>query len=345
MVANIATVNGVQCYAGERSAWHGMGQVLGRKMTTLEAIRESGLADWDLVAVPTYFDDPRNGARIEEDRRVIFRTLDGQRMGNVGSRYVIVSNEKAFEAADELLQDGTIQIETAGALGNGERVWILVRIDDDFEVVSGDPIKPYCLLTTSHDGSAAVTGKLVVTQVVCQNTLAIANAESGTSFSLRHTTNVNERLGEFREKLGLVAKRQQEFFVKLEKWGQIETNDKVRERVLDELVPNVGGGESELVRERVQMDRLNLWKLLNGGSPAVQTAGKDSVWGTYTAATEWIDWLEPRKGMDLESTNTKGDAWDVRRVLYSTDGPGAKRRESIFKILDRATALAVASIA
>jgi phage/plasmid-like protein (TIGR03299 family) len=309
-----------------------MGQVVGHTMTNAEAAREAGLADWDLQALPCYA-QTEDGENLLIDRRAIYRKLDGQILGNVGSKYVIVPNEQAFEAMDGMLEDGSMQYVTAGALGKGERVWILGKIDEDFEVISGDVIAPYALFTTSHDGSGAVMGKLVHTRVVCQNTLASALGEHGISFSLRHTTTVSARLEEARERLGIVSKASKRLAAIFQKMAVSGVTTKQQERVINILAPEAKQDASDLVRERAQNDRLAIWKLLNGGSETVKLAGPDTLWGAYNAATEWIDWLEPRKGMDSGSTNKAGEPWQTRRLVYSTDGLGAARRQEVFNFL------------
>ncbi len=47
-------------------------------------------------------------------------------------------------------------LETAGALGAGERVWVMARLKDDVDIAKDDAIQRYILLTTGHDGRTAV---------------------------------------------------------------------------------------------------------------------------------------------------------------------------------------------
>ena len=79
--------------------------------------------------------------------------------------------------------------ETAGALGNGERVWGLA--DLNLAVTVGrDQQRGYLLFCTGHDGSLSHQYRLCMTRVVCQNTLSAALSErTRAKLTIRHTKN------------------------------------------------------------------------------------------------------------------------------------------------------------
>lgn len=121
-------------------------------------------------------------------------------LGVVGSRYGVVQNAKTFEFMD-LLADGIgghekAIIETAGVLGNGERMYMTARLPEDIYLDGDgrDPIRDYILFTNSHDGSGAVTVLFTPIRVVCQNTLNMALRNAQNKLIYKHTPNVNLRL-------------------------------------------------------------------------------------------------------------------------------------------------------
>jgi phage/plasmid-like protein (TIGR03299 family) len=78
-----------------------------------------------------------------------------------------------------LVEDGSLSIETAGSLQNGRKVWALARINaSSAEVRPGDEVRPYALLSNSHDGSQAVRFGFTPVRVVCNNTLSAAHEGS-----------------------------------------------------------------------------------------------------------------------------------------------------------------------
>jgi hypothetical protein len=90
-------------------------------------------------------------------------------LGLVGGRYVPLQNEEAFEFFEPFIRNGWASFRTAGALGNGERVWVQAQLSGQIIVVPGDVIDKFLLLSNSHDGSGAVTIRFTPIRVVCQH--------------------------------------------------------------------------------------------------------------------------------------------------------------------------------
>ena len=72
-------------------------------------------------------------------------------LGVVGKDYHIVQNREAFNFFDAIVGGGEgILYETAGALGNGERIFITAKLPDYIRVGNGDDVtEKYIFLTTS----------------------------------------------------------------------------------------------------------------------------------------------------------------------------------------------------
>ena len=82
---------------------------------------------------------------------------------------------------------------TAGALGRGERIWLLAKLPERIRIVGDDLADNYLLLANSHDGKGSVQVRFTTVRVVCQNTLTLALA-SNQGFRLIHTPDVHQRL-------------------------------------------------------------------------------------------------------------------------------------------------------
>lgn len=122
-------------------------------------------------------------------------------LGIVGSDYGVVQNAKAFEFIDFLQSESGADsiIETAGALGNGERIYVSCKLGDCFiDDAKKDMVNNYVIFTTSHDGSGAVKIYFTDIRVVCQNTLQVSMCRDHSSDKLvyKHTKYVGERLEE-----------------------------------------------------------------------------------------------------------------------------------------------------
>lgn len=224
--ANLGSSNGkITVMSANTVPWHGLGTVISQAATSAEALRFAGLSGWDLKKIQAYVDF--GDKRLETGTWGIVRGDTGKLLGTVGSRYQIVSNEECFAFCDDIVDGTATRYETAGAIGEGERVWLLAKLPGDSQIVPGDEIKPYVLFATSHDGSGAIQVIPTDVRVVCANTYRTAIAGRKRGISLRHTKNVRKNVAAAREAIGLVA-RSHETFVETAK---VLTNVPVRNPV------------------------------------------------------------------------------------------------------------------
>lgn len=115
-------------YCGE-APWHGLGQKLDGPATAEEAIAAAGL-DYDVTLTPMTTEDglsvPGRRAVVRADTRAV--------LGVVSDRFVPVQNKQAFGFLDAVVAEGSLRYHTAGALGRGERIWLLARLPEQIRV-------------------------------------------------------------------------------------------------------------------------------------------------------------------------------------------------------------------
>ena len=199
-------------------AWRNLGtrcRSFTTPVTINEAVQSIG-ADYNvkketLVRVPDFvIDSIYNGTNenitlskenIITSHMATIREDTNTTLGVVGSKYGVVQNNKAFEFIDIITSgelNGTQQpvIETAGILGDGERVYVTAKMPSKLFIDGDDSegIDDYILFTNSHDGSGAVTILFTPLRVICQNTLNAAIRQASNKLVFKHTANVNERL-------------------------------------------------------------------------------------------------------------------------------------------------------
>ena len=162
-------------YIGE-SPWHKLGTKLDKPATAFEAIQAAQL---DFMVVKFPIKTVRHELPVENHFATV-RTDTLQTLGVVGSRYEPIQNKDAFDAFDTLVGEGEAIYHTAGALGKGERIWLLAKLPDYIRVNLNDIVEKYLLLVNSHDGSGSVKVKLTPIRVVCENTLSMALQGDGT---------------------------------------------------------------------------------------------------------------------------------------------------------------------
>jgi len=89
-------------------------------------------------------------------------------LGSSEKAYQIVQNWDAFSFFDSIVGGDGIQYETAGALGNGERILYHRQAPGLYQGGTGKiPDEQYVFLTTSHDGLGSITPALTPVRIVC----------------------------------------------------------------------------------------------------------------------------------------------------------------------------------
>ncbi len=202
-------------FSVQQKAWHNLGQIVEQYPTSAEAIKYAGL-DFEVVKSPLYTHGKGvsigNDGEIKEGSSILLpdnfatmRTDTNQVFGVVGREYQIVQNADAFAFFDVIVggEDG-ILYETAGALGNGERIFITAKLPDYIRVGNGDDVtEKYIFLTTSHDGTGSITAAFTPVRIVCQNTLNAALGNMSNVVRIRHTSGAKQRLENAHKVMGL----------------------------------------------------------------------------------------------------------------------------------------------
>ena len=120
------------------------------------------------------------------------------------SQYKVIQNDEAFAFTDALLGEG-VRYETAGALQEGRKVWMLAHMPHEY-IISGERISPYLLFSNTHDGSGAIKVALTPIRVVCNNTLNLALATAKRTWSTIHTGDIQSKMQEAKNTLFLAEK-------------------------------------------------------------------------------------------------------------------------------------------
>jgi len=167
-------------FSVKEKAWHGLGQIVEDYPTSAEAIRNAGL-DYSVEKSPLFTKGSgivqiADGIVIQDTEIEVpnyfanIRTDNNTVLGVVGKDYHIVQNKDAFTFFDSIVGGGSgILYQTAGALGQGERIFITAKLPNYIRIGnSDDVIEKYIFLTTSHDGSGSITAAFTPIRIVCQ---------------------------------------------------------------------------------------------------------------------------------------------------------------------------------
>ena len=162
-------------------------------------------------------------------------------MGVVGKDYHIVQNREAFNFFDAIVGgDEGILYETAGALGQGERIFITAKLPDYIRVGNGDDVtEKYIFLTTSHDGSGSITAAFTPIRIVCQNTLNASLRSMSNVVRIKHTSGAKQHLENAHKVMGLADTLSNQLEGIFNQWAKVKVTDQeVKKLIQLALCPN-----------------------------------------------------------------------------------------------------------
>jgi len=176
--------------------WHGLGNKVDADIGVEDAIVAAGL-DWEVG-----LKDLQTVDGVPVSHRATYRKTDGSILGVVGPRYTPLQNKDSFDWFQPFIDAGECGIHTAGSLHSGQKVWVLAQLNrDNSEIVSGDDVSKFILLSNSHDGTTAIRVGYTPIRVVCVNTLAMAHSKGSGSqlIRIRHTRSSKNNLEQVRD--------------------------------------------------------------------------------------------------------------------------------------------------
>jgi len=258
--------------------WHGLGRQVINAPTSEEAIKLAGL-DWAVRKIPLITAD---GTSRAVDHNAIERVTDGSILGVVGPRFTPLQNSEAFKFFDPFVTSGEASYETAGSLRMGQRVWILAAINrSPIEVVKGDLVKKYILLSNSHDGTLAVRVGFTPIRVVCANTLKIAHDnEASKLIRVRHTARMNQTLENVRDIMNLANA---EFEATAVQYKRLALSACTLED-LERYVKVVFNKDKDTPQFNTMKEKITSY--FEAGKGAEFHRG--TMWGAYNAVTEYL---------------------------------------------------------
>jgi len=318
MVANLNMVSGrgaAMFYAGE-APWHGLGTKVEGALTAEEAIKAAQL-DWKVLEEPVF---DRKGTELPA-----FKLLRRSDTGHVfyvpKKTYQPIQNADTFKFLDGLVAAGGAKYVTAGALGDGERVWILAEIKNcDVRILkTDDVVKPYLLAANSHDGTLSFWIMPTPIRVVCQNTFQLALSERlEKGFKILHRAGFEGRIRDAREALGIVVSYYDGLGETLNGLASRQIGVEALKDYYTRLVPDNPEAESHSRTEKIRgtMERL----FVEGRGQEIEGV-KGSWWAAVNGVTEYVDHERTVRGSDDENRTERRTA----SILFGS-GAALKRR-------------------
>jgi phage/plasmid-like protein (TIGR03299 family) len=279
-------------HKGEK-AWHGLGQQLEAGQSIEVWAKAASLSHTVERSTVQY---QAGGVLLPHaGRDVLYRSDTNAPLGVVGKDYNIVQPADVLDFFARLAEYNNFELETAGALSGGKRIWAMAKVNDGATIVGQDVVKPYVLLATSYDGTLATTARFTSVRVVCSNTLGYASAESGDTVRINHSKAFSAKDAAL--DLGIAINGFEKFLIDSRRLANQQVNSTFAVQFLKTLLPismftkTVNGIK---VQEQVPVEKTKAFQsimaLFNGqaiGNELPEAEG--TAWGLLNAVTEHVD--------------------------------------------------------
>lgn len=281
-------------YAGA-TPWHGLGNRLTRQQPVEVWLSEAGM-DWTIDQSDVLFNAANDGMaiRAHADAKVLYRSDTLAPLSVVSNRYKVVQPHEVLHFYQDLVAAGGFELETAGVLKGGRKLWALARTGQEALVKGSDRIKAYLLLATSCDGTLCTTAQFTSVRVVCNNTLQMAVGDSTGAVKVPHSTVFDPQ--QVKEALGIGLSGWERFIGNLKSLARRPVSpDEARlyfSEVLQEPLDLAPGSVASRAMQQIEA-------LYAGAGMGAQLASaRGTAWGLVNAMTEFVDHRRRARSQD-----------------------------------------------
>ena len=274
-------------YAGERP-WHGLGNRLAAGQS-IEQWRHSAGMDWAIEEAEVRFVSGRGGVGTLQafpQQKVLYRSDNKHPLAVVSQRFQVVQPAEILEFYRDLTEVGGFELESAGVLREGRKVWALARTGQSVTLKSKDQVEGYLLLATACDGTLATTAQFTSVRVVCNNTLQIALGENRGAVKVPHRSEFNADA--VKQQLGITVAPWNQFVATMKDLVACPVDPDSVEGLLRRVLTYPGQlGKPAVVNEQAVRSARALFEGGGRGSQLVSSRG--TAWGLLSSVTEYVD--------------------------------------------------------
>jgi phage/plasmid-like protein (TIGR03299 family) len=278
-------------YVGE-TPWHGLGNQLSPSQPIEVWAREAGM-NWTIESAEVRYvaggSSDLGSIHAFPEQRVLYRSDTKEPLSVVSSRYQVVQPRDILEFYRDLTEAGGFELETAGALKDGKKLWALARTGKSTALKGKDTVNGYLLLATACDGTLATTVQHTSVRVVCNNTLQIALGDSAGAVKVGHRSQFDAQA--VKRQLGIAVSSWDAFMVRMQALSERKVTDAVAEKFLRRVLtyfPTATPDRDALaVNERAIKAVSQLYGGRGKGANLASASG--TAWGLLNAVTEYTD--------------------------------------------------------
>jgi phage/plasmid-like protein (TIGR03299 family) len=213
----------------------------------------------------------------------------------------VVQPRQVLEFYRDLVSAGGFELETAGILKGGKKLWALAKTGQETVLRGGDTVKAYLLLATSCDGTLCTTAQFTSVRVVCNNTLSMAVGDKTGAVRVPHSTQFNPEA--VKRELGLGLSAWDAFMTSIRTLADRKVH---KFEAMNFLVKVLGNPDVPLADQPNQKALNNVYALFTGGGKGSDLdSASGTSWGLLNAVTEYVDHERRARSQD----NRLDSAW------------------------------------
>lgn len=285
-----------------QTPWHGLGNQLPKKQSIEVWAQQAGMA-FNIQESPVRFMTESAGSlgaiMTFNEQKVLYRSDTKAALSVVSNKYQVVQPREILEFYRDLTEISGFELETAGVLRAGRKVWALAKTNQSATLKGNDVVNAYLLLATACDGSLATTAQFTSIRVVCNNTLAVALNNSSNAVKVPHNTNFDAQA--VKRQLGISVASWDAFMYRMKTLSErkVKSHEAMNFflKVFTDPSTTATGLSNERAMKKVQ-------ELYDGrGKGAELASSKDTAFGLLNAVTEYVDHEKRARTIDhrLES--------------------------------------------
>lgn len=262
------------------SPWHGEGNIVPLNSPIEVWKKEAGL-EWEAYRSPVIFYTKDNPMNYYPNRMVLYRNDTNTPLSIVSDKYKVVQPGEIVDFFNEILEQHNMEMSSCGSLFGGKRFFATAKLKE-FEIIKGDLITGYLLITTSLDGTLATVAKITSIRTVCNNTLTMAlNEKNKNMIKVVHSTAFNPYKAKL--DLGLIEKCQFNFINNMQKLASVSCTPKQAEDFYKEMFYENGVGEQSVQLEQKVENIMNLYRFGKGSE-----FGKNTYYNVLQGITDYF---------------------------------------------------------
>jgi phage/plasmid-like protein (TIGR03299 family) len=223
----------------------------------------------------------------------VVRSDTQEALGVVGKDFRELQNWTMYEIGNSLVTEGQAAYETAGVFGNGHKVWCMLRLPDDFEVVKGDKVESFITICNSHDGQSKLRIFPTAIRTASKATLNIAIKRESNVVAVKHTQGMQERIKTVHEVLRIVRDE----FGEMMAASKFLANKKMTPQKVDDFIkamlPVLNTGKK--VSSKTAAIKSKLLGFFEYGTGNDIPGVKGSAWAMFNGVVEYVDYQRPTR--------------------------------------------------